>query len=292
MVTVNFSNTEASLIALFKESKVFEFDNKTYTILEIGKPSPSMGECKTDIYISAENNGQYKEFKISVKQHNADFLENKMKLERAIEIFGNDAQMIIEKSILQIKEAFEDEVLINFEKKGRTEAKCITLGWKFELLNKLSGKKSGLLTLNKQQKIDVYSGINLGESKTNCVVNGNRIADSGIAEYILETDVDINQSADYYISKLNDINSYVEDKEIYFACKALNYRATPDKWDGDRPLAVWVDWKFKNNILTGKLVFSNPLSIKGNQCGYRVRQILRSLNITGKNFSELKQYIC
>ncbi|GAW97412.1 MULTISPECIES: hypothetical protein [Colwellia] len=291
MAKVKFSETESSLIALFKDNKVFEFNNKTYKILQIGKPSPSKGECKTDIYILAESNDKYREFKISVKQSNADFLENKIKLERAIEIFGSQAQTIIKQSILQIKKSFEDEVLINFEKKGRTEAKCITLGWKFELFNKLSGKKSALLNLNKQQKIDVYSGTNLDSSKTNCLVNGTRVVDSGIAEYILETEPNINKPANYYISKLVAIDDYVVNKNIYFACKALNYRASKDKWDGDRPLAVYVDWKVKNDKLTGDLVFSNPLSVKGNQCGKNVQQILKSLKINKDNFDDLKHYI-
>lgn len=45
-----------------------------------------------------------KEFKISVKQNNADFLENKISLDRAIEILGSDAQSIIERSIAKNKE--------------------------------------------------------------------------------------------------------------------------------------------------------------------------------------------
>lgn len=35
------------------------------------------------------------------------------------------------------------------------------LGWKFELLNKLSGEKSGILELTEEQKNDVFAGINL-----------------------------------------------------------------------------------------------------------------------------------
>lgn len=291
MAKVNFSNTESSLITLFKDSRTFEFDNKEYTIIQIGKPSPSRGECKTDIYILAENNDRYREFKISVKQNNADFLENKMKLERAIEIFGEDAQTVIEKSTNEIRQAFENETLINFQKKGRTEAKTIALGWKFELLNKPGGVKSGLMLLSAQQKIDVYAGTNLGESKTNCLVNGERIKDSGIAEYILETDHNITDNANDYFTRLIKIDDYVKDKNIYFACKALNYRASKDKWDGDRPLAVYVDWSIENNKLTGSLVFSNPLSVKGNQCGVNIQNILKSLNINESNFDDLKQYI-
>ena len=291
MGIINYSNTEISLIKLFKNSKVFEFNNESYTVLNIGKPRSEKGECKTDIYILAKSASETKEFKISVKQHNADFLENKMRLERAIEIFGIQAPTIIKQSTLRIKKSFEDEMLINFERKGRTEPKCITLGWKFELLNRISGKKSGILILDKQQKIDVYAGTNLGPGKANSMVNDIKIKDSGIAEFILETDHNITQSANYYMSKLVKIDNYVVGKDIYFACKALNYRATSDKWDGDRSLAVYVDWKMQNNKLVGDLVFSNPLRVKGNQCGRNVQKILKSLKIDKDNFDDLKKYL-
>lgn len=292
MAKVNFSNTESSLIKLFNDTKTFNYKGDQFIIVEIGKPSPSKGECKTDIYILAKNlnDESTKEFKISVKQINADFLENKMKLERAIEIFGTNAQEIIEKSTHEIKQSFEEEPLINFTKRGRTEAKTIALGWKFELLNKPGGLKSGLMLLTKKQKIDVYAGTNLGNPKTNCLVNGERIKDSGIADYILETDHNINGTADDYINQLETIEEFVDDKQIYFACKALNYRASKDKWDGDRPLAVYVDWEFNNNRLTGNLKYTNPLSVKGNQCGENVRKILNQLNIDKDNFDDLKQY--
>lgn len=39
------------------------------------------------------------------------------------------------------------------------------LGWKFELLNKLSGEKSGALKLTEEQKYDIFAGINLSENK-------------------------------------------------------------------------------------------------------------------------------
>jgi len=292
MTKPNFSQTESSLIKLFKDSGAFKFQGKSYNLLNVGKPSPSQGECKTDIYIQAQDSNNFKkEFKISIKQNNADFLENKIRLERAKEIFGMNAQQVIQNSIARIKPAFESDQLVYIEKNGRTGAKSIKLGWKFELMNKPSGNKSGLMMLSQAQKVDIYSGTNLGHNKIHSRVNNQVVQNSGIAEYILETSPSINQSIDFYMSKLVKIDSFVRNKNIYFACKALNYRAEGDKWDGDRPLAVYVDWQLVSNKLIGKLVYSNPLSKRGNEIGKNLQAILKKLNISSNNFQDIKKYL-
>lgn len=81
----------------------------------------------------------------------ADFLENKMSFDRACEIFGKDASGIIKQCLLSIQDSFVADNLVYFEKKGKTGAHTMKLGWKFELLNKLSGEKSGALKLTEEQ---------------------------------------------------------------------------------------------------------------------------------------------
>ena len=288
----DFGKNEKKLVELLSNSKNFTFQNVNYKVEKIGKPRPTKGECKTDIYILAKSIQGCKEFKISVKQNNADFLENKMKLERAIEIFGNDAQQIISKYTLSIKNIFTNENLVFFQKKGRTEAKCITLGWKFELLNKPCGDKSGLVQLTDDQKLEVYSGIDSSDKKRNCTVNGEPIPDSGIANFILEADFTVENEANHYFENIIPVENYIKGKEIYFACKALNYRAEKDKWDGNRPLAVYVDWTLgKNKKLTGAINFDKPLETKGNEVGNKVRHILKSLKINKNNFDNLKNHL-
>ena len=53
---------------------------------------------------------------------------------------------------------------------------------------------------------------------------------------------------------LMTIEKFVETEKptIYFACKALNYRVEEEKWDGDRPLSVYVDWYIKKSKLVGQ----------------------------------------
>ena len=68
---------------------------------------------------------------------------------------------ILIKAIEGLKEKFNQVNLVYFDTGDHTEAKSIKLGWKFELVNVLSGNLSGKIDLTKEQKIDVYSGSNL-----------------------------------------------------------------------------------------------------------------------------------
>jgi len=180
--------------------------------------------------------------------------------------------------------------LVYFIKAKRTEAKCLKIGWKFEFVNKLGGKRVGQLLLSNRQKIDVYAGINLSEDKKNSKVNGSVVLDSGIANYILEVD-NTNEDLKYYLEKLEPIEEFAIHQNIYFACKAINYRVEKDKWDSNRPLSVYVNWNLENNILKGELIMDKPLEIKANVIGENIKSILNQLKIDASNFDELKKYL-
>ena len=287
-----FSQTEVDILAKFKPGTDFIFKQTDYTVLISGKPSPSKGECKTDLYILAEDKNKNSiEIKVSIKQHNADFLENKMSLERAIQIFGDDAQSTIEKSILTIKQSFLDDFLVTFNQYGRTEAKTLKIGWKFELLNKGGGDKSGLLQLTDDQKLNVYAGTNLTIDKKNSKVNGLEIVDSGIANYIFELEDGKIYSSQTIIDNLEDINDFIVGKNIYFACKSINYRVTANKWDGNRPLSVYVNWSIVNDQLLARIMFSNPLGSTANDIGNNIKGLLKILKIDDTNFHQLKNFL-
>lgn len=282
----DFIDTEHSVEKLFPVGTTFFFEGKEYKVLLCGKPRPSQGECKTDVYIKGiASDGEVRELKISVKQKNADFLENKMSLGRACEILGKDASDIIRRCLLSIQDRFIDDCLVYFEERGKTGARTMKLGWKFELLNKLSGEKSGILELTEEQKNDVFAGINLSEDKKNSRVNGQIINDSGVANYILNIDDD-NMTQDTCLRNLQPIEEYVKSQTIYFACKALNYRFDKNKWDGPRPLSVYVDWFVDNGKLDAHLIFDHPLEHKGNEVGEKLISILKELKI--KKFDDLK----
>ncbi|WP_026207377.1 hypothetical protein [Butyricimonas synergistica] len=283
----DFINSEYSVEKLFPAGTAFSFEGKKYHVVLCGKPRPSQGECKTDVYIKGVTSDKKDtvELKISVKQQNADFLENKMSLDRACEIFGKDASDIIKRCLLSIQDCFVADYLVYFKGCGKTEAHTMKLGWKFELLNKLSGEKSGVLELTEEQKYDVFAGINLSEDKKNSRVNGQIINDSGVANYILNIDND-NMTQDTCLRNLQPIEEYAKSQTIYFACKALNYRFDKSKWDGPRPLSVYVDWFIDNGKLNARLIFDYPLEHNGNEVGEKLKSILKELKI--KKFDDLR----
>jgi hypothetical protein len=285
-------NTERYIIELFNNNKQFNFEDRKYEILKIGKPRPSKGECKTDIYILAADiiTNAKREIKISIKQSDADFLENKISLSRAKEIFGDDTDAVLKKSILSVKDSFLEDYLIYFNGYKRTKSKCIKIGWKFEFVNKHGGKRSGIIQLTEAQKIDIYSGSNLNIEKRNAKVIGDVINESGIANYILVVSK-YEENLDYYLSELIPINKFAKDKSIYFACKAINYICEGDKWDSNRPLSVYINWFMHNEKLKAEFVFDTPLEIRANVVGLKIKSMLKDLKINSSNFHELEQYL-
>lgn len=274
----DFGDAERRILAFMSEETEFVFRATKYKVIFSGKPTCHKGEPKTDIYILAESEYDKAEIKISYKKENADFIENKMSAERAEQLFGTDWEGIIKQSTIAIRDKFEERMLIYKNKFKRTEKGAITLGWKFELLNKNSGELSGKMLLTEEQVIDVYAGSNLSEDKRNAMVCGQVIENSGIANYIL-MDENVHSAQDV-IDKMIPITEYVKlHPDIYFACKALNYRTFAEKWDGDRPLSVQVFWDGKDNKLVPELVYDKPLRVKGNEVAGRLLQYMKLLNI-------------
>lgn len=294
-----FVKTEKGILGLSKKGALFTYNGSQFRITKSGKPMPTdRGECKTDVYIEAENirNNTKHEFKISIKQSNAHFLENKMTKERALQIFGKEFSEIIQKSILKLKTHFESEDLIFYEQKGNTQAKSIKMGWRFELFLIKQGNKSELMELTDIQKLDVFAGTNLSVEKKNSRVADEVIVNSGIANFVLVVDetIQLGNNLNEYIQLLKPIEEYAHETPIYFGCKALNYRASKKgriKWEGDRSLCVFVDWSLNGNKLQGKLIYSKPLEITGHQVGEQLSESLKTIGITDSNFEQLKKFI-
>ena len=288
-----FGIDEHRILNLFKINSSFSFNNNKYTILNSGKPVCANGEPKTDIYVLAESYKDRIEIKISYKKKNADFLENKMSAERAEQLFGSNWSNIIKQSTTQLKKEFMSRPLVYLDSANHTEAGSITLGWKFELLNVKSGQLSDKMQLTQTQVIDVYAGTNLSIDKKNASVNGQIIKNCGVANYILFENVPI-KTLQNAIDNLITIKDYVrENPDIFFACKALNYRTFKLKYDGDRPLSVSINWYINdNNKLDYKVLFNSPLKFGGNTTAFKLANALSQLGITNttelnsKNLSE------
>ena len=287
----SFSQTEKTIINTLKNNSSFTYNNQKYKLLEFDKPTTSLGEPKTDIYILAQDsNKNHFEFKISVKQSNADFLENKMKAERAKEIFGLDWKNIITLLTDSVRNDFINQPLIFKVKQGKTEEGVFTLGWKFEILNKSASNRSA--ELPNELLREVLTGENLNKDKRDAFINGEIIQNSGVSNFILNNAENIDlTNLDLIMSKLLTIDEYINNpmNKVYFACKALNYRTkyikkdTSDfshKWDGDRPLCVYINWFENNGKLDYEFCFNNPLTMKGNAVASNLKNALDILNIS------------
>lgn len=289
---LSFGDSERHILSLFSCGSSFSYRGDTYRIILSGKPTVPKGEPKTDIYALAKNDaGQQCEFKISYKQPNADFLENKITAERAKQIFGSDWASIITNATRTLQQKFYRKCLIYRESYGRTEAGSITLGWKFEFVNKTGGDLSGVIPLSTAQKIDIYRGTNLALDKKNAIVNNTVIRNSGVADFIImENNVPSLQRA---IDLLIPIDNYADNSNIFFACKALNYRSFEGKWDGDRPLAVYVNWYVYENNIGCDIIFDSPLMKKGNEVAANLCGVLHEIGITSAaeiNYGNLWDY--
>ena len=273
-----FGEFERRMLSYFTKGTEFFYNGRTMKVLESDKPTCSQGEPKTDIYVLASDGHNQEEIKISYKKENADFLENKTNAERAEQLFGPNWRVVIENSTTNIREQFEQRTRIYKEAFRRTEKGAITLGWKFELLNKPAGDLSGKMDLSEQQVYDVYAGTNLSRDKKDAMVNGRIVRNSGIADYILMSD-DV-RSAQDAIDQMDSIWDYIDKHpNIYFACKALNYRTFRSKYDGNRPLAVQVDWRIQNDKLCSELVFDSPLEMNGTEMAQRLLRCLNYIDI-------------
>jgi len=280
----SFGAEERYVCSLFADGARFSYKGVVYTVVTAGKPTCGSGEPKTDIYVAARSDrGELREFKISLKKENADFLENKTNAERAKNILGANWSEIIARATTDLRQEFTTRPLIYKDDYRHTEAGSITLGWKFELLNKEAGQLSGDMQLSTEQVIDVYAGTNIAIDKRNAYVNGRIITNSGVANFILFEESRITSIQDA-IDALVPIEEYVRrHPKVYFACKALNYRSFADKYDGNRPLAVYVDWDCENGKLTANLRFDEPLKRGGDYAADRLKRALRILAIRNTN---------
>ena len=276
----SFGDGERNIQRLLAIGQSFVLSGVDYIIRKSGKPTCSKGEPKTDIYVLAESKDRalLVEIKISFKKENADFIENKTNSERAELLLGPNWKELIIEATRSVASSFENKKLIYKVKGGRTEEGSITLGWKYELLNKSGGELSGVVDLTRDQVIDVYAGTHLPEDKKNASGNGEMIVNSGIANYILMNDkVSTTQEV---IDSLITIEDYVDaNPTVYFACKALNYRTYHKKYDGNRPLSVYVDWNVRDGKLDPVLVYDNPLDTKGNEVAAKLIKSMEKIGV-------------
>ena len=132
-------------------------------------------------------------------------------------------------------------------------------------INKQSGRKlSTIVQLDIASQ--VFWGDNCADEMRDAKVNGKKVSNSGIPDFILiKDDKDIHDIQDVF-DDLQDIREYATNhSKIRASFLAQNYIWESEKncWttQGEkRNLAVWVNWYVdKKGKLCGVLVFDNPL---------------------------------
>ena len=204
----------------------FTFENKSYKVIQNHKPSR---ETKTDFYLVARRLDDSKEriFKISYKKPSFSFVENKVKPYRIPFIYGKDWSRILQEQTGSIRDAFNARPLINFKSKKTP----ITLGWRFEMeLNKQSGNRKLSTIVQLGIASQVFWGDSCADEMRDAKVNGKKVPNSGIPDFILiKDDKDIHDIQDVF-DDLQDIREYATNhSKIRASFLAQNFIWEPKK---------------------------------------------------------------
>jgi len=279
--------SEREIRDLFRINDVVNLKGIDHKILRCDKPivNGGRGEPKTDAYILLENihNKKTCELKLTIKKANADFLENKIRAERAEVIFGPEWKERVSSYIESIKEKFLTREILY--KEGQYNG-SITLGWRFEVVNKTNGDLSGKAKFSYEELLEIYSGPKLDDNKRNAKVgdDNNPTLLSGVADYIVICTKNHYKDAQKVINAMEPITKYIKNHQtVYFVCKALNYQTFKDKIEGDRSLSVYINWENRNGVLTPEFVFDNPLQKGGKEIRDKLKQTLSELHINTTN---------
>lgn len=263
----NYGCLEEKVIGIFKESPNFYYNSSLCEAIIIGKPYPQKGECKTDVYIQAKEKNTQKPFeiKISVKGRSSnEFQENKMTADRAAAYFGANWSNIISSAAKSIETKFAKQYLIYARQCSRTKADSYTLGWKLEIANRERGLSSRLPLTDAEIRNFIYKGISQDPIKRNSRVEDKEIIDSGVAEYLLETEISEIVTPMDVIKRLTRIDD-AKMKDHFLIFTANNYRTRDDSADGPRSLAVYVEWTISAGKLKAQINYDRPLELTGDK---------------------------
>lgn len=252
---------EQRIITLFKEAKTVIYNGKIYQIIIAEKPQYHKGEGKTDIYLKLISDEDEQEVKITTKMTTAEFLENKVKPERAKVIFGENWVDTITNYALSIKDRFESCVLYN-----ENENKC-TAGWRIDITSRGKRKLSKRIEATKEFKQEILFGINLSEEKRHVKVADKLTFNAGVANYLLLNSEQYT-TAQEIINAMQTIDEV--ELECYIAFCAVNYYIDKNKGESKRSLAVYVDWSSGEPII----VYDSPLTYTSTDIFNKIEELL------------------
>ena len=262
---------ENKVIEIFGRNKDFMYLGKRYQVVMVGKPrvQKGKGEPKTDVYLLFRIDDEEDcEVKVTLKQKDFNFVENKVKMERFEMIVGEgngtEKATMIARNVLQqdldgILESCKPEHEC-IRKSGEKPCTRYTLGYRLDITNKSNGKRSFPLGLTLEQKMEVFSGARLEERKRNAVVCGKVIENSGVANMLLEMDLTGNETPQEILGALRPLSdeTLYDDYDLYGTLKAVNYY-TNGKYEHSRPLVLQVryDGEFKPEVYIDRPLLVN-----------------------------------
>ena len=291
----DFIKSEKKIRKIINNNDEFKFNGNQYQLILCCKPTleGSGGEVKTDFFIRAKNklNSEIEEFKISYKQPNWAFMENKVKKEIAEKIYGPNWSSIIQSQIEDIRKKetgnFEDAYLFYaFKKKKRIYPGSFTVGWRYEI-EKDSNRK---LHANIIEDIaeQVYFSKGQHDRYRNALVEGEKIENSGVPNYYLEIDTKDIQDNDDIWNNIIPISHAMKGHVPCASFLAQNYDPINNKQHGGnkRDLGVVVEWYADNKMLKYEIIYDRPLTTDSNSATNRLINALHSLGVNiGKAFS-------
>ena len=239
----------------------FTFENEHYQVIQNSKPS---SEKKTDFYVLARNieDNTEREFKISYKKPDFSFVESKVKPHRIPYIYGENWSEILKVQIKPIQHLFNAEPVVDFIKEK------IKIGWRYEI-EQLDATGIGGRNLSTviQQNISshVLWGDRCSDKWRDGFVDGRKITNSGIPDFILiKDDKDIHDIQDVF-DDLHDIREYAKK---HWKMRA-GFIAQYNRWDKQtktwktegfsRSFPVWIKWDVVKQKLRGRRIYDKPL---------------------------------
>lgn len=294
-----YKDFENHIISLFKNSSGFEWEDNFYTAkqIEVAKPKKigSGGECKTDVYVGlSDSNGIVEhEIKLTLKLDNADFLENKISLQRAKDILKENWQQVLIQAMHTIKSKFDatKKLYIYGENKDSEQIR-ITLGWRLEIANKPRDLSAKLIIPNEDAVNFIYRGTNLHTKFKDAKINDKVVLNSGIADFYFEGSL-----KDFEEYKLQDIlknmkklDSSFNAGQNYLIFTANNYvfKKSGNAKAEKRDLCVYVNWTYDPKVgkLKADLNINSPLEKNSNDIKPTLLSLLKKLNLN--TFNNLK----
>lgn len=267
MSTKYYRELENHVLDTFTAQRLFAYQKKIYEVMMADKPYPQNGggECKTDVFVRAkeQETSETVDFKLSIKSESTqEFQQNKVSAQVAENFFGQDWEDIIFESTTSIKERFMNRVLLYASGKYPTKPNSMTVGWKLEIANKKRDLSVRIPLTDDEIREFVYRGSNQSKDKRNAIVNNRIIPNSGVADYMLVTEVSKIRRIEDIVEQMIPIEDYPVD-DTYLIFTANNYRTDVKKADGPRPLAVRIEWRCVDGKLVPEICFDEPLRYTG-----------------------------